>query len=143
MQKDWMTGSAFLSHPKTSLTPVNLCVHSSTLMKQLLQTLFSTTLAMVLLGFWVTPAHADLPRLRKALDELQAAKKSDKPMPLLKSARNLLNTATKGNKLGDRDESVEKINEAIAALKEGDKNKMTQKINAAIANLHQGKAKTN
>ena len=98
---------------------------------------------MVLLGFWVTPAHADLPRLRKALDELQAAKKSDKPMPLLKSARKLLNDATKGNKLGDRDESVEKINEAIAALKEGDKNKMTQKINAAIANLHQGKAKTN
>lgn len=136
-------GSVFLSHPDPSLTPVNPCVYPSTLMKLHLHTLFSAILAMVLLGFWVTPAHADLPRLRKALDELQAAKKSDNPMPLLKSARKLLNTATKGNKLGDRDESVEKINEAIAALKEGDKNKMTQKINAAIANLHQGKAKTN
>ena len=112
-------------------------------MKHHLHTLFCAILALVLLSFWVTPAHADLPRLRKALDELQAAKEADNPMPLLKSARKLLNDATKGNKLGDRDESVEKINEAIAALKEGDKNKMTQKINAAIANLHQGKAKTN
>jgi hypothetical protein len=110
-------------------------------MKHHLHTLFSAVLALALLGLGVTPANADLPRLRNALDELQAAKKADNPMPLLKSARKLLNTATRGNKLGDRDESVEKINEAITALKEGDKNKMTQKINAAIANLHQGKAK--
>jgi hypothetical protein len=108
-------------------------------MKRYLRLLLSASVAMFTLGFLVTPVHADLPQQRKALDELQAAKKSDSPMPLLKSAKTRLQKANKGNKQGDKDDAIDKIDEAIAALKAGDKSKMTQKVNAAIANLQQAK----
>lgn len=97
---------------------------------------------MLILGITATPVHADLPQQRKALDDLQAAKKAADPMPLLESAKNRLTKANKGNKAGDKDDALDKIEEAIKELKGGDKKKMEQKINAAIANLHQGKDKS-
>lgn len=97
---------------------------------------------MLILGLTATPVHADLPQQRKALDDLQAAKKSTNPLPLLKSARTHLNQATRGNKVGDRDDALAKIKEAIEELKAGNRTKMEQKINAAIANIHQGKDKS-
>ncbi len=96
--------------------------------------------AMLLLS--TTFVRADLPQQRKALDELQAAKKADDPMPLLKSAKDRIANANKGNKGGDKEDVIDKINEAIQELKAGNKSKMEQKINAAIANLHQGKDKS-
>ena len=111
-------------------------------MKRHLRILLSASLAMFILGFSVTPCHADLPQQRKALDELQAAKKSSDPMPLLESAKNRLSKANKGNKAGDRDDAVDKIEEAIKELQAGNKERMEQKINAAIANIHQGKGKS-
>ena len=111
-------------------------------MKRHFRILLSASFAMFILGFMVTPVHADLPQQRKAIDELQAAKKSDDPMPLLESAKNRLSKANKGNKGGDKDDALDKIDEAIAALKGGDKNKMAQKVNAAIANIQQGKGKS-
>lgn len=111
-------------------------------MKQVLHTLLITSTAMIILGITATPVHADLPQQRKALDDLQAAKKAADPMPLLESAKNRLTKANKGNKAGDRDDAVDKIDEAIKELKAGDKKKMESKINAAIANLHQGKDKS-
>jgi hypothetical protein len=86
--------------------------------------------------------RADLPKQRKALDELQAAKKADDPLPLLKSAKDLIANANKGNKGGDKGDVIAKIDEAIKEAKAGNKDKMEQKINAAISNLHQGKDKS-
>ena len=86
--------------------------------------------------------HADLPQQRKALDELQAAKKADDPMPLLESAKDRITKANKGNKGGDKEDVIDKIDEAIKELQGGNRSKMEQKINAAIANLHQGKDKS-
>ena len=111
-------------------------------MKQRLRLLFRTTLTMLLLGLATTAVLADLPQQRKALDELQAAKKADDPLPLLKSAKTRITKANKGNKGGDKEDVVDKIDEAIKELKAGNKDKMEQKINAAIANLHQGKDKS-
>ena len=111
-------------------------------MKRRLRTLLHAAFIMLILGIPVTPLHADLPQQRKALDELQAAKKADDPMPLLESARNRIANANKGNKGGDKEDVLDKIDEAIKELKAGNKSKMAQKINAAIANLQQGKDKS-
>ena len=111
-------------------------------MKQYLRSLLRASFAMLILGIIVNAAQANLPNQRKAIDDLQAAKKSSDPMPLLESARKHLSQATKGNKVGDRDDAVAKVDEAIAELKAGDTKKMEQKINAAIANINQGKDKS-
>ncbi len=95
--------------------------------------------ALLVLTF---PASADTPKLRNAIEMLQGAKKASDPMPMLQSARKLLNEANKGDKNGDRMEAVKLVKEAIAELRTGDKVKMEQKINAAIANIHQGKDKS-
>lgn len=97
---------------------------------------------LLLLSTATTPVLADLPQQRKALDELQAAKKADDPLPLLQSAKTRITKANKGNKGGDKEDVIGKIDEAIKELKAGNKTKMEQKINAAIANLHQGKDKS-
>lgn len=94
--------------------------------------------AMLLLGV-ATVVRADFPQQRKALDELQAAKKAADPLPLLESAKNRITKAKKGDRGGDKKDVIQKIDEAIEQLKQGNKEKMAQKINAAIANLHQGK----
>lgn len=111
-------------------------------MKQRLRILLHASFVMLMLGVTATPLHADLPQQRKALDELQAAKKADDPLPLLESAKTRITKANKGNKGGDKEDVVDKIDEAIKELKAGNKDKMEQKINAAIANLHQGKDKS-
>jgi hypothetical protein len=97
--------------------------------------------AVILLST-ATSVRADFPQQRKALDELQAAKTADDPMPLLKSAKDRIANANKGNKGGDKGDVIGKIDEAIKECKAGNKDKMTQKINAAISNLHQGKDKS-
>lgn len=109
-------------------------------MKYAIRIFVRTVFAMLLLS--TTTARADLPQQRKALDELQAAKKADDPMPLLESAKNRISKANKGNKGGDKEDVIDKIDEAIEQLKAGNRSKMEQKINAAIANLHQGKDKS-
>ena len=114
--------------------------NSPTTMKRRL--LLRASFVMLLLGIATTPLRADFPQQRKALDELQAAKKADDPMPLLESAKERITKANKGNKGGDKEDVIDKIDEAIKELKAGNKDKMEQKINAAIANLHQGKDKS-
>ncbi len=85
--------------------------------------------------------HADdQPRMRAAIDALQAAKKADKPMPYLQMAKKRLENAAK-NKKGERNAALEYVQEAIDMAKAGDMKKMEQKINAAIANIHQGMGK--
>lgn len=111
-------------------------------MKHLVRLFIRAPFALLLVGLATSLALADLPQQRKALDELQAAKKADNPMPLLESARNRIQNANKGNKGGDKEDVIDKIDEAIKELKAGNKSKMEQKINAAIANLHQGKDKS-
>lgn len=110
-------------------------------MRHTLRVLVRAACAVILLST-APPVRADFPQQRKALDELQAAKKADDPLPLLESAKNRITKANKGNKGGDKEDVIDKINEAIAALKLGDKTKMAGKINAAISNLHQGKDKS-
>lgn len=110
-------------------------------MKHAFHLFVRATCAVILLST-ATVVRADFPQQRKALDELQAAKKANDPLPLLESAKNRITKANKGNKGGDKEDVIDKINEAIAALKLGDKTKMAGKINAAIANLHQGKDKS-
>jgi hypothetical protein len=111
-------------------------------MKPHLLSLLRASFLMLILGLTIAPLHADLPHLRKAVDELQAAKKSSDPMPLLKSAKQHLTSANRGNKAGDKDDALDKIQEAMAALKAGDKRKMEQKINSAIVNINRGKNKS-
>jgi hypothetical protein len=108
-------------------------------MKQRLRILLHASFVMLMLGITATPLLADLPNQNKALDDLQAAKKADDPMPLLQSAKERLTKANKGNKFGDRKDALNKLEEAINELKAGNKSKMVQKINATIANLQQGK----
>ena len=108
-------------------------------MKQRLRLWLHATFVMLILGITVTQLHADLPNQRKAIDDLQAAKKAADPMPLLQSAKNHLSKANKGNKDGDRDDALKKLEEAINELKAGNRDKMAQKINATIANIQQGK----
>ena len=110
-------------------------------MKHTIRLLVRVACAMLLLNT-ATLVLADFPQQRKALDELQAAKKADDPLPLLKSARTRITNANKGNKGGDKEDVLDKIDEAIKELKAGNKSKMAQKINAAIANLQQGKDKS-
>lgn len=111
-------------------------------MKLYLPDLLFAFFVVMMLGIITGTVHADLPKQRKAVDQLQAAKKASDPMPLLESAKKLLTEANKGNKVGDRNDALDKVNEAIAELKAGDKQKMEQKISAAIANIHQGKDKS-
>lgn len=85
-------------------------------------------------------AAPDQPNMRAALELLQAAKKSDQPMPMLQAAKQRLKGASK-NKGGERLEAIEYVNEAMAMAKAGDKDKMEQKVNAAIANIHSGMGK--
>jgi hypothetical protein len=96
----------------------------------------------VLLFSTASVTFADLPQQRKALDELQAAKKAADPLPLLESAKTRITKANKGNKGGDKEDVIDKIEEAIQELQAGNRSKMESKINAAIANLHQGKDKS-
>jgi hypothetical protein len=109
-------------------------------MKHTFRLILRVACAMLLLS--ATTVLADLPHQRKALDDLQAAKKAADPMPLLESAKSHITKAPKGNKGGDKEDVIDKIDEAISELKAGDKIKMESKINAAIANLHQGKDKS-
>jgi hypothetical protein len=108
-------------------------------MKHSSRSLLRIACAVLLLSTATTPVLADLPQQRKALDELQAAKKAEDPMPLLESAKTRIAKANKGDRQGDKKDVIDKIDEAIEQLKAGNKSKMEQKINAAIANLHQGK----
>ncbi len=110
-------------------------------MKHTIRLLVRVACAMFILST-ATLVRADLPQQRKALDELQAAKKADDPMPLLESARTRITNANKGNKGGDKEDVIDKIDEAIKELKAGNKTRMEQKINAAISNLQQGKDKS-
>ena len=116
--------------------------HSLITMKTHLRLLLQAPLLVLFLSVATTLALADFPQQRKALDELQAAKKAADPMPLLESAKERISKANKGNKGGDKEDVINKIDEAIKELKAGNKDKMEQKINAAIANLHQGKDKS-
>lgn len=108
-------------------------------MKQRLRVLLHASFVMLMLGLTANSLFAELPHQNKALDDLQAAKKADDPMPLLQSAKEHLTKANKGNKFGDRKDALNKLEEAISELKAGNKSKMVQKINATIANLQQGK----
>ena len=110
-------------------------------MRHTLRLLVRAACAVILLNT-ASLALADLPQQRKALDELQAAKTADDPMPLLESAKERISKANKGNKGGDKKDVIAKIDEAIKEAKAGNKDKMGQKINAAISNLHQGKDKS-
>ncbi|HBJ85228.1 MAG TPA: hypothetical protein DDZ88_15415 [Verrucomicrobiales bacterium] len=110
-------------------------------MKHTYRLILRVTCAMLLLSN-ATLVLADLPQQRKALDELQAAKKAADPLPLLESAKTRITNANKGNKGGDKGDVIDKIDEAIQELQAGNRSKMEQKINAAIANLHQGKDKS-
>lgn len=92
---------------------------------------------MLALGVCATAVHADMPQLRKAMDELQAAKKAPNPMPLLESAKERLTNANRGNKGGERLMALDKVKEAIARLKARDRQKMLQRIDAAIASIEQ------
>jgi hypothetical protein len=80
--------------------------------------------------------------MKAALELLQAAKASDNPMPMLKSARKHLANAGK-NKGGARVQALEAVNDAMAQVQVGDKEKAKQKINAAIANVQNGMGNAN
>jgi hypothetical protein len=108
-------------------------------MKQHLQRLLRAACVLCTLALAASPLPADLPNQRKAIDDLQAAKKAADPIALLESVKSHLSKANKGNKFGDRNDALDKLEEAINELKAGNRSKMDQKINATIANIHQGK----
>jgi hypothetical protein len=100
---------------------------------------FSFILCTLLAVFLtMIPVFADQPHMTAAIELLQAAKKSDQPLPMLNSAKKHLE-GSKKNKAGARVEAIAAVNDAIAELRVGDKKKMVQKIDLAIANIHQGK----
>ena len=109
-------------------------------MKQHLRILLSASFVVLVLGFTATPVSADEPGVSTAIDLLQSAKKSDKPLPILHEARKHLKSAT-GIKGSVRLEAQQLIKAAIAEAETGDKSKMEQKVNAAIAKIHKGVGK--
>jgi len=80
------------------------------------------------------------PKMEKAVHDLQEAKQSKDPMPLLEAAKKALKHASK-NKHGGRAAAIGLVDQAIQEAASGDKEKMRQKIDAAIANIHNGMSK--
>jgi hypothetical protein len=95
------------------------------------------TLAASLVCASILHAAPEQPHMRAAIELLQAAKRSDKPLPMLHAAKKHIQNA-KANKGGERREAVASINAAIAEATVGNKTKCISKINDAIANLHSG-----
>ena len=87
-----------------------------------------------------TPAIADQPKMDRAIELLQEAKKSDKPIPLLHQAYQSVKNAAK-NKGGRRLDAMPAIQEAIEIAKNG--GNPEAKINHAIAMIHSGKDRAN
>lgn len=85
-------------------------------------------------------AAPEQPHMQAAIELLQAAKKSDQPLPMLKAARKHIQKA-KANKGGERPDAAESINAAIGFATTGDRTKMEAKINDAIAHIHSGMSK--
>lgn len=75
------------------------------------------------------------PRMEKAVELLQEAKKSPTPIGLLEKAKDHLQNAT-GNKGGRKVEAVKTINQAIKIAKQG--GKPDKEINHAIALVKSG-----
>ena len=81
-------------------------------------------------------AHADQPRMDKAIELLQEAKTAKDPVAVLEKAKTHVENATTG-KGGRRFTAMNKIDKAIAAKKKGkDPSKL---IDEAIADLQEGK----
>lgn len=85
-------------------------------------------------------ASSNQPHMDAAIELLQAAKKSDQPLPMLIAARKHIQKA-RANKGGERPDAAESVNAAIAFATTGDRAKMEAKINDAIAHLHSGISK--
>lgn len=81
-------------------------------------------------------AHADQPRMNKAIELLEQAKTAKNPIELLEKAKTAVENATTG-KGGRRFTAMNKIDKAIAAKKKG-KN-ANPLIDEAIADLQEGK----
>ncbi len=88
----------------------------------------------------LTFAAPDQPRMRAAIDLLNAAKTAESPLPVLRAAKKKLHEA-RPNKHGERLDAIEAVNEAIALATVGDKNKMVQKIDHAVAQVYSGMRK--
>jgi len=90
-------------------------------MKHTLHLLVRAACAVILLST-STQVRADFPQQRKALDELQAAKTADDPMPLLKSAKDRIANANKGNKggrQGRRDRQNQRGHQGVQSWQQG------------------------
>ncbi len=80
-------------------------------------------------------AAENQPRMEKAVELLQEAKKSPAPIGLLEKAKDHLQNAT-GNKGGNKVEAVKTINQAIKIAKQG--GKPDKEISRAIAMVKSG-----
>ncbi|MFN2507562.1 MAG: hypothetical protein ABR589_02180 [Chthoniobacterales bacterium] len=108
-------------------------------MKLLLMTL-SAILLVCFADAPVALAAPDQPQMRAAIDLLNAAKKAENPLPVLRAAKKHLEKG-RHNKGGERRDALEAVNAAIAEATVGDKNKMNQKIDHAVAQIHLGMSK--
>jgi hypothetical protein len=97
-------------------------------------------LVMLVMCLSLKAEAPDQPHMRAAIELLQAAKKAEKPLPMLSAAKKHIQKAAK-NKKGERIDALKAVNEAIACATVGDKEKLEQKVNHAIAQLHSGMAK--
>ncbi|MEA3188295.1 MAG: hypothetical protein QOD99_2125 [Chthoniobacter sp.] len=102
------------------------------------QPLFLTVVATITLTFFAAIAGAEQPRMDNAIDLLQSAKTVEKPLPVLKAAKEALQKAAR-NKKGHRIEAIGLVDEAIAEAVTGNHDKMVQKVNHAISQIHAGK----
>lgn len=83
----------------------------------------------------------DQPRMRKAIEHLEAAKTAQKPLASLQAARKSLANA-KSNKEGERIDALGEVKEAIAFATAGDKPKMIERIDKAIGKIRSGIARS-
>jgi tetratricopeptide (TPR) repeat protein len=104
---------------------------------------FVTLLVIVLFQSLIPLAKGDptQPRMENAIEQLEAAKTAERPLPDLEAARKALKNARQ-NKDGQRLDALGFVNEAIEYAKAGDKEKMLERINKAIANAKSGMART-
>ncbi|WP_146850548.1 hypothetical protein [Brevifollis gellanilyticus] len=83
----------------------------------------------------------DQPRMRKAIEHLEAAKTAEKPLASLQAARKTLANA-RPNKEGERIDALGEVKEAIAYATTGDKPKMIEKIDKALGKIRSGIARS-
>jgi hypothetical protein len=97
-------------------------------------------LSLAVLPLGASRLLAEQPEMNKAIEQLEMAKKGDKPNHIehLEKAKKHLEEA-KRDKGGERVEAIHHIDEALAACRKDEHKRMEEQIDEAIRSVREGK----